>query len=74
MIEMFQEWYDSRHEYAKNWKEKNGGKVMGYFCTYVPEEMLYAADGCLHGDPGGKEAEIGEKIGEWSWENDNGRD
>ena len=44
MIEMFQEWYDNRHEYAKNWKEKTGGMVMGYFCTYVPEEILYAAD------------------------------
>jgi hypothetical protein len=22
MIEMFQEWYDNRHEYAKNWKER----------------------------------------------------
>lgn len=44
MIERFQEWYDSRHEYAKNWKDKTGGKVLGYFCTYVPEEVLYAAD------------------------------
>jgi benzoyl-CoA reductase subunit C len=44
MIEMFKEWYDARHEYAKHWKEKTGGKVLGYFCTYVPEEILYAAD------------------------------
>lgn len=44
MIEMFQEWYDNRHEYAKHWKDKTGGKVLGYFCTYVPEEILYAAD------------------------------
>jgi benzoyl-CoA reductase subunit C len=44
MIEMFKEWYENRHEYAKHWKEKNGGKVMGYFCTYVPEEILYAAN------------------------------
>jgi benzoyl-CoA reductase subunit C len=41
----FKEWYDARHEYAKEWKKKNPkGKVMGYFCTYVPEEILYAAD------------------------------
>ena len=39
MIEMFQEWYENRHEYAKEWKKKTGGKVMGYFCTYVPEEI-----------------------------------
>ncbi len=44
MMEMFKEWYDARHEYAKEWKEKTGGKVMGYFCTYVPEEILLAAD------------------------------
>ncbi|MCJ2512105.1 MAG: 2-hydroxyacyl-CoA dehydratase, partial [Candidatus Thermoplasmatota archaeon] len=44
MIEMFQEWFENRHEYAKHWKEKTGGKVLGYFCTYVPEEILYAAD------------------------------
>jgi benzoyl-CoA reductase subunit C len=45
MIEEFKEWYDSRHEYAKKWKQENpGGKVLGYFCTYVPEEILYAAN------------------------------
>jgi len=44
MIEKFKEWYDTRHEYSKNWKEKTGGKILGYFCTYVPEEILYAAD------------------------------
>ena len=45
MIEMFKEWYEARHEYAKQWKEKHPeGKVLGYFCTYVPEEILYAAD------------------------------
>lgn len=44
MIEMFKEWYEARHEYAKEWKEKTGGKVLGYFCTYVPEEILLAAD------------------------------
>ena len=43
MIEMFKEWYDARHVYAKEWKKKTGGKVLGYFCTYVPEEILYAA-------------------------------
>ncbi|MEW5807051.1 MAG: benzoyl-CoA reductase, bzd-type, subunit N [Acidobacteriota bacterium] len=43
MIEMFQEWYENRHQYAKEWKRKNGRKVIGYFCTYVPEEILHAA-------------------------------
>ena len=44
MKEMFKEFYDARHEYAKEWKKKTGGKVMGYFCTYVPEEILYAGN------------------------------
>jgi benzoyl-CoA reductase subunit C len=43
MLEMYKEWFDARHEYAKDWKKKNGGKVMGYFCTYAPEEIMYAA-------------------------------
>jgi len=42
MLEKFEEWYLNRHEYAKKWKEKMGGKVLGYFCTYVPEEVIYA--------------------------------
>jgi benzoyl-CoA reductase subunit C len=40
----FHEWIDNRHEYAKTWKEKTGNKIAGYLCTYVPEEILYAAD------------------------------
>lgn len=43
MFEKFKEWYERRHEYAKKWKEKTGGKVLGYFCTYAPEEIIYAA-------------------------------
>ncbi|MFW9946431.1 MAG: benzoyl-CoA reductase, bzd-type, subunit N [Candidatus Odinarchaeota archaeon] len=44
MFEKFKEWYENRHNYAKKWKERTGGRVLGYFCTYVPEEILYAAD------------------------------
>jgi benzoyl-CoA reductase subunit C len=44
MIEKYKQWYDTRHDYAKEWKRKTGGKVLGYFCTYVPEEIFYAAD------------------------------
>lgn len=43
-MEKFAQWGDKRHEYAKEWKKRTGGKVMGYMCTYVPEEILYAAD------------------------------
>lgn len=44
MIEKFQSWVNSKHEYAIEWKRRTSGKVMGYFCTYMPEEILYAAD------------------------------
>lgn len=43
-MEKFKEWYENRHQYAKEWKQKTGNKVFGYFCTYIPEEILYAAD------------------------------
>jgi len=38
----FRQWREHRHDYAKQWKARTGGKVLGYFCTYVPEEILYA--------------------------------
>jgi len=44
VFETFREWIDNRHEYAKAWKERSGKKIVGYFCTYVPEEILYAAE------------------------------
>jgi benzoyl-CoA reductase subunit C len=31
------------HQFAKDWKIKTGGKVLGYHCRYVPEELVYAA-------------------------------
>jgi benzoyl-CoA reductase subunit C len=40
----FEEWYENRHDYAREWKKRNGGKVLAYFCTYVPEELCYAAN------------------------------
>ena len=44
-IEKFHEFYKNRHDYVKDWKSRNpSGKVIGYFCTYVPEEILYAAN------------------------------
>jgi len=32
-----------RHRYAREWKERTGRPVIGYLCTWVPEEMVYAA-------------------------------
>lgn len=43
MFDKFKDWEQNRHDYARAWREKTGGKVVGYFCTYVPEEILYAA-------------------------------
>lgn len=42
-IEKFEEILENRHQYAKDWKERTGGKVIGWLCTYVPVELLYAA-------------------------------
>jgi benzoyl-CoA reductase subunit C len=44
IFETFRKWVDNRHEYARTWKERTGNRIVGYFCTYVPEEILYAAD------------------------------
>jgi benzoyl-CoA reductase subunit C len=44
LIEKFQEWYEKRHEYQKDYKERTGKKIVGYLCTYAPEEILYAFD------------------------------
>lgn len=44
MNQKFRELVEKRHEYAKEWKKRTGGKVVGYLCTYVPVEILYAAD------------------------------
>ncbi|NNG07082.1 MAG: benzoyl-CoA reductase [Desulfobacteraceae bacterium] len=44
MSQKFQDWVDKRHEYAQEWKERTGGKVVGYLCTYAPVEIFYAAD------------------------------
>ncbi len=31
------------NSYIENW-QKMGNKVVGYYCTYIPEELLFAAD------------------------------
>lgn len=42
-FEVFRNWRIDRAKYATEWKKRTGGKIVGYFCTYVPEELLYAA-------------------------------
>lgn len=42
-MERFRELLNNQHQYAKDWKARTGGKVMGYLCLYLPEELPYAA-------------------------------
>jgi len=42
-MRQFEEIVKGRHDYARRWKERTRGKVLGYFCTYLPEEIVYAA-------------------------------
>lgn len=42
MIKAFEDLVLNRHNYAVKWKNM-GKKVFGYFCTYVPEEIIHAA-------------------------------
>jgi len=41
-VELFKEAFNSRHEIAKEWKH-SGRRVIGHFCSLVPEELFYAA-------------------------------
>jgi bcr-type benzoyl-CoA reductase subunit C len=40
---IFHEVVDNPEGYAKEWKARTGKKVVGYFCSYVPEEIITAA-------------------------------
>lgn len=43
ILKQFNDVWELRHKYAKDWKRRTGGKVVGCMCTYAPEEVLYAA-------------------------------
>lgn len=34
---------DAPLSYARDWKERTGGKVIGYFCSDMPEEIIHAS-------------------------------
>src|SRR3990172_2821987 len=42
-MDRFRELVAKRHDYAQKWKKRTGGKVLAYFCPYLPEELVYAA-------------------------------
>ncbi|MBF8304679.1 MAG: benzoyl-CoA reductase, bzd-type, subunit [Dehalococcoidia bacterium] len=42
-LDKFKEIVNNRHDYARQWKQRTGSKVLGYLCTYTAEELVYAA-------------------------------
>jgi benzoyl-CoA reductase subunit C len=42
-LSRFAEIASNRHQYALDWQARTGGKVLGYLCTYTPEEIINAA-------------------------------
>jgi len=43
-IGKFRELFENRDAIAAEWKTKNRGKIVGCISTYVPEEIVYAAE------------------------------
>ncbi len=43
LFDNFRTWYEKRHDYARDWKSRTGGRVAATMCTYVPEEVMMAA-------------------------------
>ena len=39
----FKQMVKGRHDYARAWKQRTGGKVLGFCENYMPEEVAYAA-------------------------------
>ena len=42
-LNIFHETANNLYACAEKWKKATGKKVVGYFCTYAPEELIYAA-------------------------------
>ena len=43
-IQQFKKICTDPQAYARRWKEKTGGKVIGNLCSYAPEELILAGD------------------------------
>lgn len=43
VLQTFRSLLSTRHDVAKSWK-REGKRVVGWTCTYVPQEVIYAAD------------------------------
>lgn len=44
-LRLFRQIADNPGQYAREWKQHTSGPVFGYFCSYVPEEVITAAGG-----------------------------
>ncbi|MEW6672370.1 MAG: 2-hydroxyacyl-CoA dehydratase family protein [Thermodesulfobacteriota bacterium] len=42
-IQLFQDIVARPYDYARNWKKEHSRKIVGHFCSYTPEEIIYAA-------------------------------
>ena len=42
-LRLLEEIAGNPYDYARRWKEKTGRPVIGYLCTYTPEEIVHAA-------------------------------
>ena len=43
VMDKFSEALPLVNPWINNWRNE-GKKVLGYFCSYIPEEIIYAAD------------------------------
>jgi benzoyl-CoA reductase subunit C len=43
VVDPFKEIAADSKAYARQWKEKTGGRVVGTLCSYAPEELIFAA-------------------------------
>ena len=43
ILDQFHNIIQSPHHLAQEWKVRTGGRVLGYLCTNLPEELIYAA-------------------------------
>lgn len=42
--DIFQSVWLDPYDYARGLKQRTGRKILGFFCSYTPEELIYAAD------------------------------
>ena len=43
ILNEFKEYAANSLDYLRNWKSRTGNRILGYFCTNTPEEIIHAA-------------------------------